>query len=87
MTPAEWKDLYLRILTFYNWPGTALDKDYLARSGFFHLGDGSVMCAYCRGYIERWNEDDDPIVVHARRFPCCAFILNLPPYAISKEFV
>jgi hypothetical protein len=83
---ANLKALDNRRATFSNWPKPNVDYDELARAGFYYEGvDDRTICAYCKGCVKNWSERDEPILEHARLFPCCPFILNPPLYALKGQ--
>jgi hypothetical protein len=64
--------------TFTEW-NTASER--LVNAGFF-LNDESIpQCAWCRGTLLLPLSNENPFEEHARKYPCCEFILNPPPYA------
>jgi hypothetical protein len=82
---AQMKILENRWMSFTDWPGLDSEIGPLVLNGFFYTRQGTkVMCAYCRGTVVRWNNREDPVMLHARRFPACPFVLNPPDYVRSK---
>lgn len=68
-----------RLETFWDWTNTAVRPAILAKCGFFYFHQlDRTQCAFCSGVIENWLATDDPAVEHARWFPRCPFVLNLP---------
>jgi len=66
--------------TFTNstWTQTSPSAEDLALAGFFYSGTGnSVTCFYCNGSLQKWGENDNPKVEHARWFPNCLYAKHL----------
>ena len=50
-------------------------RERMAEAGLFYIGvSDQVKCFYCDGGLEKWQEKDDPWVVHAGRYNECQFI-------------
>jgi len=81
------KTLDNRFQTFrtYRWNQPLPTPERLARAGFFFRSNGTTMCAYCKGVIERWTQTDNPLEKHSTRFPACPFVLNPPTYALGED--
>lgn len=68
-----------RLLTFKRWPLSWLSPRDLAHAGFFYLKKSDfVQCAFCRGVVGDWEKHDIPAREHAKFFPCCPLVNNLP---------
>ena len=59
---------YDRLATYENFPESCpVSAENLAKAGFRYTGvNDMVLCDYCQGRLQRWEETDDPIVEHAR---------------------
>ena len=68
-----------RHASFVTWPQENLSAiDDLVRAGFFFTGiKDSVTCFYCDGSLQNWDPSDNPMIEHARWFPCCAYAKQL----------
>jgi hypothetical protein len=66
----------IRLGTFYDWPTTAnVQAAELAADGWFFTGRSDrVRCAFCRGVLHNWAENDEPASEHRRHFPNCFFV-------------
>lgn len=64
-----------RLLTFSNWPNSAIDPKELAKAGFYstHFED-AVRCAFCDVEICRWEEGDNAMADHQRWSNTCPFV-------------
>ncbi|XP_054278974.1 death-associated inhibitor of apoptosis 1-like [Macrosteles quadrilineatus] len=75
-----------RLKSFKNWPKTLkFTPEMFSEAGFFYTkkGDG-IICYYCGGGLNNWNEEsDEPWVEHARWFSKCYFLLTTK----GKDFV
>lgn len=61
--------------TFVDWKVTFIDREKLARAGFFYLKTKDhVQCAFCRGIVGYWDDGDDPEKEHKKHFPTCPFV-------------
>lgn len=59
------------------WPLDYIDIKKLAKAGFFYTFKGDeVLCAFCRGQLCKWKQEDDPMSEHARNFITCPFIMG-----------
>ncbi|KAK2159126.1 hypothetical protein NP493_1745g00011 [Ridgeia piscesae] len=65
-----------RLESFADWPTSAYVRpEYLAKAGVYSLGIADrVRCAFCCGVLRNWLPGDDPMVVHRKYFPKCAFL-------------
>ncbi|XP_053961917.1 death-associated inhibitor of apoptosis 2 [Anastrepha ludens] len=64
----EWN----RLATFKNWPNPNISPQSLAKAGFYYLNrSDQVKCAWCKGIIAKWEEQDDAFEEHKRFFPDC----------------
>ena len=65
-----------RVASFTNWPTTAYGcPANLAKAGlyYFDIAD-HVKCAFCNVTLRDWKPDDDPMQVHLKFSPHCAFL-------------
>ncbi|XP_039956744.1 death-associated inhibitor of apoptosis 2 [Bactrocera tryoni] len=61
-----------RLATFKNWPNPNISPQSLAKAGFYYLNrSDQVKCAWCKGIIAMWEEQDDAFEEHKRFFPNC----------------
>ena len=46
---------------------------------YCHLTDSydRVQCVFCRGSLQKWDENDVPMAEHAKSFAFCRFIKGL----------
>ena len=65
-----------RLQSFEHWPSNAAVKAKdLANAGFYYMGtDDRVQCAFCRGILRNWEQEDQSLVEHRRHFPACPFL-------------
>jgi len=50
----------------------------MAQAGFYSVDDyDRVQCVFCRGSLHRWEQDDIPMLEHARSFAFCRFVKGL----------
>ena len=65
-----------RLESFTDWPTSAYVRpEHLATTGVYSLGIADrVRCAFCCGVLRNWLPGDDPMVVHRKYFPKCAFV-------------
>ncbi|KAI0234847.1 Baculoviral IAP repeat-containing protein 7 [Lamellibrachia satsuma] len=65
-----------RLESFTNWPTDAYVRpENLAKAGLYYLGIADrVKCAFCNGILRNWVAGDDPMEVHLKYFPKCAFL-------------
>jgi len=64
-----------RLKTFENWPLVFIEKEILAKTGFFFTGDDDkVKCYFCEVEIGRWESTDNPISEHQRWSPNCPLL-------------
>lgn len=69
-------DYEARIVTFRMWM-CSINKEQLARAGFYSLGDGDkVKCFHCGGGLTDWKPSEDPWEQHAKWFPGCKYLLE-----------
>uniref|UniRef100_A0A8D0CC13 E3 ubiquitin-protein ligase XIAP n=1 Tax=Salvator merianae TaxID=96440 RepID=A0A8D0CC13_SALMN len=69
-------DYESRIKTFVTWK-YLVNKEQLARSGFYSLGDDDrVACFYCGGGLQQWKAAEDPWEQHAKWFPGCKYLID-----------
>ncbi|KAF1616522.1 E3 ubiquitin-protein ligase XIAP, partial [Eudyptes chrysocome] len=63
-----------RLQTFLTWI-YPVDKEQLAKAGFYSIGNGDhVVCFHCGGGLQEWKENEDPWDQHAKWFPGCRFV-------------
>ncbi|XP_073838705.1 death-associated inhibitor of apoptosis 1 [Musca autumnalis] len=64
-----------RLKTFENWPLDFLDRNELARSGMFYMGESDkTKCYFCEVEIGRWEREDQPVPEHLRWSPNCPLL-------------
>lgn len=65
----------VRLKTFDKWNCSFVDKNILARIGFFYTQmDDTVECQFCHVVMGKWEENDDPVTDHLKWSPCCPLI-------------
>ncbi|XP_015353988.1 E3 ubiquitin-protein ligase XIAP isoform X1 [Marmota marmota marmota] len=65
-----------RIITFGTWI-YSVNKEQLARAGFYALGEGDkVKCFHCGGGLTDWKPSEDPWEQHAKWYPGCKYLLE-----------
>ncbi|XP_036333865.1 death-associated inhibitor of apoptosis 2 [Rhagoletis pomonella] len=78
----EWK----RLATFKNWPNPNISPQSLAKAGFYYLNrSDQVKCAWCKGIIAKWEEQDDAFEEHKRFFPECPRVQLGPHIEMSSN--
>ncbi|CAF2524850.1 unnamed protein product [Rotaria sp. Silwood2] len=72
-------DIPTRSASYATWTnGTLPTVEKFVEAGFFYTGNGSIVtCFYCRGSLQGWNADHNPMIEHARSFPHCAYAKQL----------
>ena len=51
----------------------------MATNGLFYLNHHDlVQCAYCKGVIGYWEDDDVPEIEHRKHYPRCPFVQGHP---------
>ncbi|KAM6151149.1 E3 ubiquitin-protein ligase XIAP [Rhynchocyon petersi] len=69
-------DYEARIMTFGTWI-YSVNKEQLARAGFYALGEGDkVKCFHCGGGLTDWKPSEDPWEQHAKWYPGCKYLLE-----------
>uniref|UniRef100_A0A9L0S4D1 E3 ubiquitin-protein ligase XIAP n=1 Tax=Equus caballus TaxID=9796 RepID=A0A9L0S4D1_HORSE len=69
-------DYEARIITFGTWI-YSVNKEQLARAGFYALGEGDkVQCFHCGGGLTDWKPSEDPWEQHAKWYPGCKYLLE-----------
>jgi hypothetical protein len=72
-----------RLDSFMSWPlHQNVDKNDLARHGFYYIGDGTddrVQCAFCKIILKKWENGDVVEVEHKNFAPRCPFVCD-PAY-------
>ena len=65
-----------RLESFTNWPTQAYAcPANLAKAGLFYFDIADhVRCAFCNVTVRRWKPDDEPMEVHLKSSPPCAFL-------------
>ncbi|EHB16437.1 Baculoviral IAP repeat-containing protein 4 [Heterocephalus glaber] len=64
------------IITFGTWT-YSVNKQQLARAGFYALGEGDkVECFHCGGGLTNWKPSEDPWEQHAKWYPGCKYLLE-----------
>ncbi|CAF1261105.1 unnamed protein product [Didymodactylos carnosus] len=68
-----------RQASFATWPNELLPcVDSLVKSGFYYTGTKTIVtCFYCNGSLHGWEQNDNPMIEHARWFPHCAYVRQL----------
>lgn len=74
-----------RMESFKGWPKEAvISGEKLADAGFYWTGTSDlVMCFWCGGGLEDWEEDEDAWVSHSKWFPKCCYVMEVK----GMEFV
>jgi len=70
-----------RLYTFERWEVPFIDKNVLARFGFYYTGDptpDTVTCYFCDINIGQWEDGDDILEHHKRFSPNCSLIKKRP---------
>ena len=72
-----------RLESFMSWPlYQNVDKNDLARHGFYYIGDGTddrVQCAFCKIILKKWESGDVVKDEHRNFAPRCPFVCD-PAY-------
>jgi len=58
---------------------STVSTQLLAHSGFYYEGkNDTVRCAYCRGRLNRWKPNDDPLYEHHKvsERDCAAYSIH-----------
>uniref|UniRef100_A0A1A9VKX9 RING-type domain-containing protein n=1 Tax=Glossina austeni TaxID=7395 RepID=A0A1A9VKX9_GLOAU len=64
-----------RLKTFDNWPLDWLNKNELAMTGMFYMGEeDKCKCYFCEVEIGRWEREDQPMSEHLRWSPNCPLL-------------
>uniref|UniRef100_A0A1I8P7I0 RING-type domain-containing protein n=1 Tax=Stomoxys calcitrans TaxID=35570 RepID=A0A1I8P7I0_STOCA len=64
-----------RLKTFENWPLDFVDRNELACSGMFFMGESDkTKCYFCEVEIGRWEREDQPVPEHYRWSPNCPLL-------------
>lgn len=64
-----------RLASFKNWSVPFIDKNFLALSGFYHIGPNDlVKCYFCKVEIGMWEPDDNVVDEHLKWSPNCRLI-------------
>ncbi|XP_036595811.1 E3 ubiquitin-protein ligase XIAP [Trichosurus vulpecula] len=65
-----------RLTTFATWI-YSINKEQLAKAGFYALGDrDKVTCFHCGGGLTDWKPNEDPWEQHAKWYPGCKYLLE-----------
>lgn len=68
-----------RLNSFVDWPCSYVEPKILAAAGFYYTGPAdAVKCFDCSTRLHRWEENDDPWVMHQRFAGRCRFIHRAP---------
>lgn len=61
-----------------SWPHTQnLPPRRMAAAGLYYKGEGDrVTCAFCRGWLQDWDGNDDPMDEHQKHHSHCRFVLG-----------
>lgn len=83
----EFATFETRLTTFSTWPrGIGQKPPKIAEAGFYYLGlSDETRCFYCDGQLKGWEAKDDPWVKHAKKFPCCQFVIMLKGRCFVRE--
>ncbi|XP_071845311.1 baculoviral IAP repeat-containing protein 7-B-like [Apostichopus japonicus] len=67
-----------RLDSYRGWPArNPMKPTVLSRAGFFYSGaSDKVICFYCGGSLQSWQQEDDPWVEHARSFQRCEWLMQ-----------
>ena len=66
-----------RLKTFSSWTTSVVEKNLLAKYGFYYKGSGDcVECIFCKVVISSWDIGDDPLKEHIHWAPSCPLLLN-----------
>lgn len=61
-----------RLETFNDWTNTFIDKNILAKVGFYFLKiDDKVKCHFCKIIVKKWIEGDHPVEEHMKWSSSC----------------
>ncbi|CAD7012398.1 unnamed protein product [Ceratitis capitata] len=75
-----------RLATFKNWPNPNISPESLAKAGFYYLNrSDQVKCAWCKGIIAKWEEQDDAFEEHKRFFPDCLRVKLGPNLEMASD--
>lgn len=72
-----------RLKTFQKnkWPLASPSPEELADDGFFYFGDSDkVRCSFCGVEIGKWDEKDNPTILHKKLSPSCPNIRRRRKY-------
>ena len=70
-------DYETRLATFTKWYYTTIQREEIAKAGFFYIGESDrVRCWNCNGGLQDWKAEDNPWIEHAKWYPLCEFILQ-----------
>ena len=87
--PRRDEKFYDRLSTYENFPypdACPIPPEALAKAGFRYTGvTDMVICDYCNGRLQRWEETDEPIIEHDRHYPDCQFLLPLKQLPINPQ--
>ncbi|KAB7503020.1 Death-associated inhibitor of apoptosis 1 [Armadillidium nasatum] len=68
----------VRRATFDSWTYDYINKDELAKAGFYCLKrKDHVQCYFCKGIVGVWEEGDRPLLEHEKHFPNCPLVQGL----------
>ncbi|RXG53116.1 Death-associated inhibitor of apoptosis 1 [Armadillidium vulgare] len=68
----------IRRATFDSWAYDYINKDELAKAGFYCLKrKDHVQCYFCKGIVGVWEEGDRPLLEHEKHFPNCPLVQGL----------
>ena len=81
----DWAPKDIRLKSFSQWrEDHHIKVNDLVEAGFYFGGYADCgRCFYCGGGLRNWEDNDHPLVEHARWFPKCGFIRQ----KIGKDFV
>merc|ERR1711953_99469 len=88
--PRRDEKFYDRLSTYENFPypdACPIPPEALAKAGFRYTGiTDMVICDYCNGRLQRWEETDEPLIEHDRHYPDCQFLLPLKQLPINPQY-
>ncbi|CAF4861231.1 unnamed protein product, partial [Rotaria sp. Silwood2] len=76
---SNYSEIPKRYASFTTWSNeNSPSVDALVQAGFFYSGRATIVtCFYCNGSLQNWGSNDNPIIEHARWFPCCPYAKQL----------
>lgn len=75
-----------RLETFNDWTNTFIDKNILAKIGFYFLKvEDRVKCHFCRIVVKKWINGDDPVEEHMKWSSSCPLMRRRTTRNIPKN--